>query len=377
MLARTWQWLAVVAVVAAVAGPASAQVRIERGDDGTLRIETVQGDGAYLGVRIEDLPADMAEEAGVREGALVTEVTDGSPALKAGLRTGDVIIALDDQRVESAKGLVEAVQAHEPGDRVRVTYRREGTRRTVMVELGRHLLTPPWPPEAPLHRRDALRRERRDAERDEPEPEEAAGGGAYLGAIVAELEPAMKEIAGTDAGVLLSTVMNGSPADEAGLMAGDVVTEIDGKAVTGPEQLIEVIRGHAPGDRVRVTYYRLGNKGAARVRLGDRGAVDRPETPEEGGPFGPQLDSVPWLKDYLEEMQPQLREWMEQLRKHQRTPEGEAPFVAPPERPRVPAPKGGQPSYELSKDIGRILERLERMERRLDEIEERLDALEQ
>jgi len=71
-------------------------------------------------------------------GALLTAVTPGTPADKAGLRAGDIIVAVNDERVTLATDLADIVRKYKPGDEVRITYRRDGEEKTVEVTLGQH-----------------------------------------------------------------------------------------------------------------------------------------------------------------------------------------------------------------------------------------------
>ena len=81
---------------------------------------------AYLGIRIRD----------VSGGARVTQVVSGSPAAKAGLKVGDVILAFDGKSVSSADALTAAVFAAKAGETVDVAVRRDGTTKQVHVKLG-------------------------------------------------------------------------------------------------------------------------------------------------------------------------------------------------------------------------------------------------
>lgn len=71
-------------------------------------------------------------------GALLTEVMPGTAADQAGLRAGDVIVAVDDERVTLAQDLAEIIRKYKPGDEIRITYRRDGQEKTVRVTLGQH-----------------------------------------------------------------------------------------------------------------------------------------------------------------------------------------------------------------------------------------------
>ena len=82
--------------------------------------------------------ADIRQRFGLeaRQGALVVDVTVGSPAVAAGLRPGDVITALADRRISSPEDLSSAVRAHKPGDRVELRWQRGTDERTGAVTLS-------------------------------------------------------------------------------------------------------------------------------------------------------------------------------------------------------------------------------------------------
>jgi putative serine protease PepD len=81
---------------------------------------------AYLGVRIAD----------GNGGARVDEVSDGTPAARAHLQTGDLVTAVNGKAVRSAAELSGAVASHQPGDKLKLTVKRNGKTRTVTVTLG-------------------------------------------------------------------------------------------------------------------------------------------------------------------------------------------------------------------------------------------------
>jgi putative serine protease PepD len=81
---------------------------------------------AYLGVSI----------ATAEKGVQLTQVREGTPASKAGLQSGDVIVRLDGRKVTNASELSQAIDAHRPGDTVSLTYTRNGSTRTVSVKLA-------------------------------------------------------------------------------------------------------------------------------------------------------------------------------------------------------------------------------------------------
>jgi putative serine protease PepD len=89
---------------------------------------------ASLGVKVTDQNLNGTVSNSV--GALVTDVTSGGPADKAGIKKGDVITDLGGQRIDSSSALVAAVRSHAPGTEVSLTYLRDGKSHTVNVTLG-------------------------------------------------------------------------------------------------------------------------------------------------------------------------------------------------------------------------------------------------
>jgi putative serine protease PepD len=95
--------------------------------------------------------------------------------------------------------------------------------------------------------------------------------GVFLGVVT-------QEASGDPAGAEIVTVVPDTPAAGAGLQEGDVITAVDGSAVTGPAELAELIRSHEPGDQVTIAFSREGNAAEAQVELGDRSAENEPNS---------------------------------------------------------------------------------------------------
>jgi len=92
----------------------------------------------FLGVSVQDVTEELAEYFGLKEaaGAIVTDVVEGSPAAKAGLRRGDVILSMDEQSVKNAEDLVNLVQSKKIGDKAVLLVARNGETRFVQVTIG-------------------------------------------------------------------------------------------------------------------------------------------------------------------------------------------------------------------------------------------------
>ena len=94
---------------------------------------------------------------------------------------------------------------------------------------------------------------------DLPNPPQTSQGRQLLGVAVEE----------ADNGAAVARVASGSPADDAGLEVGDVITEVDGDSVSSAVDLVAAIRSHDPGDEISITYERDGETTTVQVTLAD------------------------------------------------------------------------------------------------------------
>jgi len=159
----------------------------------------------WLGVYIQRLTPETAESLGIpgRQGALVSDVTSGGPAEKAGIRSGDVIVGFDGKEVRDQHDLPQIVALTKPGKTVDVRLLREGKETTVAVTIARM----------------------------EGEPGKPAGGhetSKDLGLTVQDITPeiARRFEIGNTKGVVVTGVADGTPAEEAGFNEGDIVRAI-------------------------------------------------------------------------------------------------------------------------------------------------------
>jgi serine protease Do len=180
----------------------------------------------WLGVQIQAVTPEVAESLGVAEekGALVAAVTPESPAAKAGLRPGDLILSMDGKPLDDFKALPRLVAGAEPGQGASLEVLREGKTRDLSVTLGR---TPGTETTA------------------SSDPSEATPARGQLGLQLAPLTPETKKRQGLPAdaeGVLVLDVKKGSPASKAGIRAGSVVLMIDQSPVETPDALVKKVR---------------------------------------------------------------------------------------------------------------------------------------
>jgi serine protease Do len=202
--------------------------------------------GAQLGVMVSDVDP-KATAAGVR----IDDVTPASPAAKAGLREGDIVVEYDGERVRSARQFTRLVQETPDGRTVTIAVMRNGQRQTVDAtpEAGRMQ----WSFGIDGDRlRNEIERGLRDFHVEPPAFDfryDDRGGRRFeyrfpdgvlpllgsrprLGVSVQSLTPELEQYFGAkNGGVLVSSVAPDSPASKAGMKAGDVITSINGHAV--------------------------------------------------------------------------------------------------------------------------------------------------
>jgi serine protease Do len=168
----------------------------------------------WLGVRIQDVTAEIAEGLGLdlMTGALVTDVPEG-PAREAGMEVGDVITTFDGVEVDDTRELVRVVGASGVGETVRVVVYRDGATQTLLVTLGR--------------------RETAESEAFPDEPgAEVMPSSDVLGLTLAPLTDEAREANGVQDGLLIEAVEPDSEAAERGLEPGDVITEVGQQPIT-------------------------------------------------------------------------------------------------------------------------------------------------
>ena len=197
----------------------------------------------WMGIVIQTVTQDLADAMKLKDnrGALVSDVSAGSPAQKAGIERGDVITQLNGQPVEDSRALQLKIASSAPGEKINLKVSRNGATRDGAVVLG----------EAPAERGSAANRGQQ--------------GGSRLGIAVQPLTEQLASELGLRAGttgVVVAQVEPGSPADEGGMRQGDVIQEVDRK----PVQSVEEFRSAVQASSAKVTLL-LVNRGGNSVFL--------------------------------------------------------------------------------------------------------------
>jgi serine protease Do len=221
----------------------------------------LEGRGAQIGVRVDDLnDQEMKATPGAQGGVIVREVDQNSPASKAGVREGDVVVDLDGERVRSAMQFSRLIRETPDGRSVKLGIVRDGKRQSLdVVPQSREFGFGPdgdqlaqqwgrsWREFEPRLRE--LEPRFREFHFDPPTnfdfewmPRMTSPRGR-LGVQLNELTPQLADYFGAkDGGVLVSSVTKDSPAEKAGLKAGDVITSIDGDRVRNPDDVVDELR---------------------------------------------------------------------------------------------------------------------------------------
>ena len=267
-----WKTAAVAAVAVAAVGAGVALAPPVLGQTRTVRVQApraleVLTGGSRIGVSIRDLEiGDTKTAKGATAGVLVEDVSTDSPADKAGIRKGDVVVEFDGERVRSVRQLTRLVQETPAGRTVTAILQRDGQRTTVSVtprddgsfsfrafedlgdwardlryKVAPRAITPPAPPTPPTPPMvwDGL-----------------LGRAGRLGISIDSLSPQLAEYFGTKDGVLVTSVSDDSAGARAGLKAGDVITSFNGTTINEPQDLRRRLQNLDDGDEFTIAVMR-------------------------------------------------------------------------------------------------------------------------
>lgn len=200
----------------------------------------------WLGVTAKDLPFPRLEVLQLQYGIEVTRVIPGGPAARAGLQEGDILIELDGKPVYSVRRLEWLVASLPVRNELSIKYRRGDRIQTASVQLQ-----PVAPISPPLPFGDWR------------------VPSSYLGVGLQVLTDDLRQAFGVPqrTGVLVTQVFAGSPAEQAGLVAGDVITKMDRKTIARIADVTRVLDFFDPGDRITVELIRDRETKAVSVEL--------------------------------------------------------------------------------------------------------------
>lgn len=203
-----------------------------------------QAGGSWLGVGVKEITSERARALNLKDehGVEITTVEPDSPAEKAGLKPGDVVLEYNGQRVEGTAQFVRFVRETPPGRTVRLTVFRNGSTQTVSATIAERrgrafrFRTPGAEEEFDI------RIPRIEALPDVPRVTMSW----RTGMLGIEGEPLrdsqLGDFFGVRDGVLVRSVLKGTPAEKAGLKAGDVIVRVDDRKVSEPRDITSALR---------------------------------------------------------------------------------------------------------------------------------------
>ena len=205
----------------------------------------------YIGTSVQTLTPEIADAMklkGLSTGALVGEVEPNAPAAKAGIKTGDVITAVNGKKVNDPRELRLMIGSMAPGTTAHIEVNREGQNKTFDVLLGE------MPATAAGENTEALSEEPPQAEKT------TVLGGVAVTNITDDVRTALnlpKEVQGA----VIADIDEESPAAKAGLREGDVIQEVNKQPVKNAKDLLAISKKLTPNDKILIRIYSQGRSG--------------------------------------------------------------------------------------------------------------------
>ena len=199
----------------------------------------------WLGVSIQDLNEELADYYKIkdRNGVLVTEVFEGDPADKGGIKSGDIIIAVDGKNVSNTRELSREIAGIDVGKRTEITVIRDGVEKKFFVTIAK--------------RNDSKTRA------------SASDSENNLGFSVAKITSENARqlgISKNETGVIITEVQPESKAYEAGLSPGDIIKEINRKSIETPDEFEEQLNKVDKGDSIQM-FIKRKNSGFIVIKM--------------------------------------------------------------------------------------------------------------
>ncbi|MEJ0095555.1 MAG: Do family serine endopeptidase [Methylocella sp.] len=213
-------------------------------------IATLKDKGAvargWIGVQIQPVTDEIADSLGLKsnKGALVAEAQPNSPALAAGIKSGDVILGVDGERIDGPRDLAKKVAALGPGKKADLMYWHDGSEKTVSVKLG----------SLPDDKQASLK-------------PNAATANAALTGLGLKLAPASSVQGAGSEGVVVSDIDPDGVAAQKGLRVGDVILEAGGHSVSSPADISSVLTDAKKDGRKAVLLRVKGSEGTRFVAI--------------------------------------------------------------------------------------------------------------
>jgi len=281
------------------------------------------GEG-WLGVYIQDVDRDTQDawDLPSDDGVIIDDVVDDSPAEDAGLETGDVVLKFDGKDVTSSSRFRRMIRNADPDTEVKLEIMRDGKSEELTVTIGEREEDYTWDwddddfhidipriviPNIPRIQTHSYRNYRSSSH-------------GWIGVQLRDLNDQMGEYFGVEdgRGALIESVADDSPAEKAGLAAGDVIIKINDEKIYDVDDVVEEISDLDEGDEAKIIVLRKGSEKTFSVEVeeNDDWSNDRVIIRHSS-----RSDRSPWVRgfswldeDDQEELEDELEEAMEELR---------------------------------------------------------------
>ncbi|MBI1896480.1 MAG: PDZ domain-containing protein [Acidobacteria bacterium] len=211
-------------------------------------VQVLTGAGSFLGVGVQEITAERAKTLNLKEeyGVEVTRVEPDGPAEKGGVKVGDVVVEYNGQRVDGTEQFIRLVRETPVGRQVKLGIIRNGAPQTVEVATAsrkswaarrgegfQYTWPDDWQFQMPQFRMPDIPRAH------------MSWRSAMIGIEAESLESQLADYFGVKSGVLVRSVSQGSPAEKAGLKAGDVILKVNNTSVSTPGDVSAAVRDAA------------------------------------------------------------------------------------------------------------------------------------
>jgi len=300
-------------------------IRADEDNDWIWVEEGEESEHAWLGVVIQNPSADVRKKHNVSDdvdGVIVTETSEDGPAEKAGIKPGDVILGIEDDEIDDINELVEAVVSREPGDEIEITLWRDGRTMTVEATLGAKK------GQKYRHAYDIAEALKAIGQIDMFIPQLSlgihGGGKGRLGVYVDEVEGDLAEYfeIPDGEGVLVEGVVEDSPAEKAGIKAGDIILEIDGETIADIDDLTDEISDMKTDAETPIVILRKGQRKTLSAVVGESAEEKIAKVYQENLKFLSRdkdgligTIDINLEREELEEVIQELQEEMDELKK--------------------------------------------------------------
>jgi len=235
---------------------------------------------AGLGVMVSNIDKNGTDTS--KDGARIVEVFKGSEAEKIGLEKGDIIVELNRKTIKKPSDLEDIFKNVEEGREVKLSILRDGEKKSFTATLK------PFEGHAYAYHVDEEEGDVLiDVFRTTGENKDfkvihssgvnstTGGKGGYLGIQIKDLSKQLQEYFEVENGVLVEEVMKDSPAEKAGLKAGDVIVSINNRKLEDYHDLIRTVNYYDPEEEVYVSFVRKGDPEKTKVVLGKKPAYQK------------------------------------------------------------------------------------------------------